>query len=394
MNVRVIRAGLLLVILGAAATGVRAQQPGPPPVVSPQVSADRTVVFRLRAPQAGSVKVSGGDIPGNNQGAVMTKGADGVWEATLGPIDPGYYRYNFNVDGVSVIDPVNPAISESNNNVWSLASIPGSDFMDTAKTPHGAVAAITYWSTSLNRFRRMHVYTPPGYENGSEKYPVFFLLHGAGDSDEAWTSVGRASIIVDNLIAAKKAKPMIIVMPAGHTQRGAFSATTPMDEFQRDFMTDVMPYVDGHYRVLTGRANRAIAGLSMGGLQTLDAAFSKLDAFAYIGVYSSGLFRDFARPRPTAPGAPPAPAPPPPTGPSWEEQHRAALDNASLKSGLKLVWFATGKDDFLLETTHKTVDLLKSHGFTVEYQETTGGHTWINWRNYLAEFAPRLFQSR
>jgi enterochelin esterase family protein len=395
MNVRVIRAGLLLVILGAAATGVRAQQQGPPPVVSPQVSADRHVTFRLRAPQATTVKVSGGDMPAVGQGAAMTKGADGVWETTLGPVDPGYYRYNFNVDGVSVIDPVNPSISESNNNVWSLVSLPGSDFMDTAKTtPHGAVASIDYWSTTLNRFRRMHVYTPPGYEHGTEKYPVFFLLHGAGDSDEAWTSVGRAGIIVDNLIAAKKAKPMIIVMPAGHTQRGAFNAATPMDEFQRDFLTDVVPYVDGHYRVLTGRANRAIAGLSMGGLQTLDVAFAKLDAFAYVGVYSSGLFRDFARPRPTGPGAPPAPAPPPPTGPSWEERNRAALDNASLKSGLKLVWFATGKDDFLLDTTHKTVDLLKAHGFTVEYQETSGGHTWINWRNYLAEFAPRLFQSR
>lgn len=383
---------MALVMLGTLAARVTAQPPQQPtPVVSPEVAADRKVTFRLRAPQATAVKVSGGDIPGNQQGAAMTKGAEGVWEVTLGPIDPGYYRYNFNVDGVATIDPVNPSISESNNNVWSLVSVPGSAFMDTANVPHGAVSAVTYWSTALNRFRRMHVYTPPGYEIGTAKYPVFFLLHGAGDSDEAWTSVGRAGIIVDNLIAANKAKPMIIVMPAGHTQRGGFAMPASRDEFERDFVTDVMPYVDKHYRVLTGRENRAIAGLSMGGAQTLNIAFSKLDQFAYIGVYSSGILSDFRPPRPAgASGA----APPAPTGPTWEEQHMATLDNASLKAGTKLVWFSTGKDDFLLDATHKSVDLLKKHGFAVEYDETSGGHTWINWRNYLAVFAPRLFQSR
>ena len=147
----------------------------------------------------------------------MTKADNGVWEITIGPIDPGAYRYNFDVDGVSVMDPRNPSVSESNGNAWSMVYVPGADFMETKDVPHGAVASVTYYSKSLGKFRRMHVYTPPGYETGSQKYPVFYLLHGAGDSDDSWTSVGRAGFIMDNLIAAKKAKPMVIVMPAGHT---------------------------------------------------------------------------------------------------------------------------------------------------------------------------------
>jgi N6-adenosine-specific RNA methylase IME4 len=181
--------------------------PQAPAFVSPEVQADRHVVFRVYAPQAQNVRLSGSDIPGNTDGATLTKGDNGVWEATLGPVDPGAYRYNFNLDGVATIDPRNPSISESNNNVWSMFHIPGADFMDTKDVPHGAVAAVTYYSTVLKKFRRMHVYTPPGYERGQGRFPVFYLLHGAGDCDEAWTSVGRAGFILDNLIAAKKALP-------------------------------------------------------------------------------------------------------------------------------------------------------------------------------------------
>ena len=209
----------------------------------------------------------------------MTKGENGVWELTIGPVDPGAYRYNFNVDGVAVVDPRNPAISESNDNVWSVVHVPGSDFMDTKNVPHGAVAAVNYHSSALSTFRRMHVYTPPGYETGTDKYPVFYLLHGAGDSDDSWTTVGRANFILDNLIAAEKAKPMIVVMPAGHTSPrlrrrpaavggGDVGATSS----SKDFTKDIMPYVEKHYRVLTDRAHRAIAGLSMGGAQTLNVA--------------------------------------------------------------------------------------------------------------------------
>jgi len=360
--------------------------PQGPVVVSPDVQPDHHVVFRILAPNAQAVKINASDVPGNGQGTPMTKGENGVWEATLGPIDPGAYRYNFNVDGVAVIDPRNPSISESNNNVWSLVYIPGAAFMDTAEVPHGAVAAITYYSNSLKRFRRMHVYTPPGYEDGKGKFPVFYLLHGAGDCDEAWTSVGRAGFILDNLIAAKKAKPMVIVMPAGHTTRtfGGRGGRAPgaPDEFVEDFVNDIMPYAESHYRVYTDRAHRAIAGLSMGGSQTLNIAIPHLDKFSYVGVFSSGLIGSFGG----RPGAAP------PSGPSWEEQHTAQLDNAAAKKGLRLLWFSTGKDDGLIPTTRGTVEMLKKHGFEPVFQESSGAHTWINWRNYLNEFAPQLFQ--
>ena len=361
-----------------------------PQVVSPVVGEDRRVTFRILAPQAENVKVAGSDIPGNGPGAAMTKGENGIWEVVMGPLDPGAYRYNFNVNGVTTIDPRNPSISESNNNVWSMVYVPGSDFMDTKDVPHGAVASVTYWSSALKKFRRMHVYTPPGYELGKDKFPVFYLLHGAGDSDEAWTSVGRAGFILDNLIAAKKAKPMIVVMPAGHTSaqgfgggRGAAGAPAGPDEFTRDFMTDLMPYAESHYRILTDRPHRAIAGLSMGGSQTLNIAIPHLEKFAYVGVFSSGLIGSFGGGRAGAP---------PPQGPTWEEQHKAELDNAAAKKGLKLLWFSTGVDDGLITTSKGTVEMLNKHGFSASFKESPGAHTWINWRNYLNEFAPQLFQ--
>jgi enterochelin esterase-like enzyme len=307
---------------------------------------------------------------------VLTRGASNIWEITL-EAPPGSYRYNFNIDGVSTIDPRNPRTSESNENTWSLVHVPGADFMDTKDVPHGAVAAVTYESTALGRARRMHIYTPPGYESGQGKYPVFYLLHGASDSDDSWNSVGRAGFILDNLIAAKKAKPMIVVMPAGHTGPFGFGARSS-DEFEKDFVKDVMPYVEKNYRTHNDRQNRALAGLSMGGAQTLNIGFDHLDEFAYIGVYSSGIFSiNNANQN---------------NEPSWEEKHKTTLDNAALKKGLKLVWFATGKDDFLVKTSQATVDMLKKHNFDVIYKETAGAHTWMNWREYLNEFAPQLFQ--
>ncbi|HEY7183592.1 MAG TPA: alpha/beta hydrolase-fold protein [Blastocatellia bacterium] len=389
-----------------AQSGAPANQQTPAPVViSPEVSADQNITFRLLAPQAENVRLTGSDIPGVLSGKAMTKGDNGVWELTLGPIAPGSYRYNFNVNGVAVIDPRNPLVSESNNNVWSLVHVLGSEFSDTKNVPHGAVAAVTYYSTALGKFRRMHVYTPPGYESGQGKFPVFYLLHGAGDCDDSWTSVGRAGFILDNLIAAKKARPMIIVMPAGHTRpfnRGPAPAAAPSggapppDEFIQDFMTDIMPYVEKNYRLLPGRENRAIAGLSMGGNQTLNIALPNLEKFAYVGVFSSGLLNVFARQAPGA-GAPPAAntaAQITPAGEEWLKQHQAKLDDANLKKGLKLLWVGIGKDDFLLGSSRATVELLKKHGFTPVTRESEGGHTWINWRNYLNEFAPQLFQTK
>jgi enterochelin esterase family protein len=338
------------------------------------------VTFRVLAAKAEAVQLQGTDIPDNGQGTAMAKGTEGVWEVAVGPLPPGAYRYNFDVDGVRVLDPVNPSTSESNANAWSLVHVPGADFMDTRDVPRGAVAEVTYYSSALERFRRMHVYTPPGYESGEGRFPLFYLLHGAFDCDDSWTTVGRAGFILDNLIAEGKAKPMLVVMPAGHTGPFRFGGPPPSrDEFAADFLEDVVPYVEKHYRVLEGRENRALAGLSMGGGQTLNIGIPNLADYAYLGVFSSGVFGITGE----GPGA---------GGPRFEDVHVAALGDASLKQGLELLWFATGKDDFVLETTRATVAMLEKHGFEVVYEETEGGHTWAKWRDYLHSFAPQLFR--
>jgi len=381
----------LLIVIGVAVSAAAQAPPQGPQVVSPEVTADRRIVLRVLAPQAQTVRLNASDIPGvpfGQAAPAMTKGSNGIWEMTVGPVPAGAYRYSFMIDGVATIDPRNPSTSESNNNSWSLVYVPGSDAFDTKNVPHGSVAEVHYYSTALKAFRRMHVYTPPGYETSSRKYPVFYLLHGAGDSDDSWSTVGRAGFILDNLIAVKSAKPMIVVMPAGHTRAAGNPITSASgDPFVNDFVADVMPYVEKNYRALTDRANTAIAGLSMGGSQTLNIALAHPDRFAYIGVYSSGLLGVFpvgGRGGSNGPAA---------TGAAdWETRNATALSSASMKKGLKLFWFSTGKDDFLLDNTVATVALFRKHGFSPVYKESAGGHTWLNWRDYLNAFAPQLFQ--
>ncbi len=356
--------------------------PSRPAVKSPELPGEGKITFRILAERAESVKLGSSDLPGLFRGADMKKGEQGIWEVTLGPVDPGSYRYEFSVDGMPVLDPTNPEISQSNSRAWSLVHVPGSDISDIKQVPHGAVAEVTYYSESLKRFRRMHVYTPPGYEAGAGKFPVLYLLHGASDSDASWSTVGRAGVILDNLIAEKKAKPMIVVMPHGHTGAFEFGSRSPlrMEEFVTDFVKDIRPLVEKTYRVQADRGSRAIAGLSMGGAQTLDIAIPHLDEFGYCGVFSSGVF-GLTREGPSIPGSE-----------GWEARNKKTLEDASLREGLKLAWFATGKEDFLLKTSQATVELLRKHGFDVVYVESGGGHTWINWRNYLHEFAQKLFQ--
>jgi enterochelin esterase family protein len=370
---------LAAVIGPAAAQPPPAQRSAPPPpVVSPEIAANNDVTLRLRAPSAERVElVSGGDIPGVplQGGLPLAKGTDGVFAVQLPALAAGAYRYRFNVDGVAAGDPSNPSTSESNGNAWSLFYVAGAPFMDTERVPHGSVAEVHYYSTTLERTRRMHVYTPPGYERNGVAYPVFYLLHGAFDSDDSWSTVGRAGFILDNLIARGSARPMIVVMPDGHTARfnGGGAAALNMAEFVREFTADIKPHVEANYRIQRGRANTAIAGLSMGGAQTLDIAIGDLASYAYVGVFSSGVFGIA-------------------DNSDWENAHRAQLDAAAAKRGLSLVWFSTGKDDFLLDTTKATVAMLEKHGFDVVYEESSGGHTWINWREYLSKFTPQLFR--
>jgi enterochelin esterase family protein len=375
----------------AAAQGRGASQT--PVVLSPDVHPDRRVTFRIAAAGAQKMELrSPGDIPGSvaTRGLApfpLTKNADGVWEVTVGPVPAGAYRYVFVADGVTAVDARNPTTSQTNTTVYSMVVVPGSDAFDTRPVPHGAVASVLYPSATLGGIRRMHVYMPPGYSNSRGKYPVLYLLHGAGDVDESWSTVGRAGVILDNLIADRKARPMLIVMPAGHVNGAGAAlgaapsngaappglATVGPDPFVRDFVADLMPYVEKNYRVLTDRANRAIAGLSTGGGQTLNIAVPHLDWFSYIGVFSSGIPANVAD--------------------AWEHEHLAELDNAGARRGLKLLWFGTGKDDFVMDTTRGSVTLMKKHGFAPVFVESDGGHTWLNWREYLAEFAPQLFRS-
>lgn len=347
----------------------------PPRVVSPEVLPDRRVVFRLYAPQATDVAVR---APGGGRGSAMVKQENGIWEATVGPLAPGVYQYSFGVHGVTLVDPANQAVNETTTGLRNLVVVPGGEWTDMKNIPHGAVAEVHYPSSVLGRERRLHVYTPPGYEAGTARFPVFYLLHGSGDSDQSWSALGRAGIIMDNLIAANRANPMIVVMPDGHTRAGGPATPESRLEFGREFLADILPYIEKHYRVRAERAGRAIAGLSMGGGQTLNIGIPNLDKFAYLGVFSAGLSGGGA-------GQPSALE-------NFEAQHKTALDNAALKNGLKLLWFSTGKDDAAMANTMNAVNLLKKHGFTPVFQESAGGHTWENWRDYLVIFAGRIFR--
>jgi enterochelin esterase-like enzyme len=366
-----------LVLLGLGTTGALAQRGGPAPLQSPELTADGDVIFRLRAPEADSVRLtSGGDIPGlaPGVGSELTKGDDGVWTITLESLRPGAFRYNFDVDGVATLDPSNRLTSESTRNPWSLYYVPGDTFMDTQRVPHGAVSEVTYWSEYLGQHRRMHVYTPPGYETSRDSYPVFYLLHGAGDSDDSWSTVGRAGFIVDNLIASGDAEPMIVVMPDGHPPaRGSGPGGMQIEGFADEFAADIKPYIESHYRARTGRGDTAVAGLSMGGAHTLEIAINDLTEYGYIGVFSSGVFRIT-------------------DSQDWVTEHAAVLSDDSLRDGLEYFWFAIGDEDFLLDTATASVAMFREHGFDVTYHESGGGHTWMNWRDYLHDFAQTLFQ--
>jgi enterochelin esterase-like enzyme len=359
-------------------------QPGPPPTPNDTLKSVRLlpgngIQVSIYAPKAAEVIFSSTDIPAAGWAVPMKNNENGVWTATVKPVAAGAYRYQFILDGVATIDPLNPETSESLMNAWSLFNIPGEAFMDTREVPHGAVAEVTYYSNTLKKFRRMHIYTPPEYELGKGSYPVFYLLHGASDSDDSWTTVGRAGFILDNLLVEKKVKPMVVVMPAGHV--GPWRWGQPLSDAQRDlfiedFLNDIMPYIEKHYRIKAGKPNRALAGLSMGGGQTLNMG----ERFAYVGVFSSGIFGIVPRPGVA------------PQSPTWEELNQQKLKDPALKKDIKLIWFATGREDFLLETSRASVELLRKYGFDVQFKETDGGHTWINWRQYLNEFAPLLFQ--
>jgi len=350
---------------------------------SPEVTAQGRVTFRIHAPKATSVSLGPiGDLAsiGIGVGMPFRKGTDGVWTLTLQRVPPGAHRYQFNVDGLTILDPRNPRTSESNEHAWSLVHVPGAPWMEPGPdTPRGSVSALPYWSQVRGRFRRLHVYTPPGYDGGRGRFPVLYLLHGAFDSDHSWSTVGRAADILDTLIAAGAVRPMVVVMPHGHV--GPFQLGMPMwGEFEPEFLKDILPFVESRFRIQAHRRGRALAGLSMGGGHTLNLGFTQTDLFSHLGVFSSGIFDPKGLPHLTE--APIA---------EFERRHRMVLSSPSRRRGFPELWFATGRRDFLLSVTRSTVDFLRKHDFPVTYHETEGGHTWDRWRDYLRQFLPLLF---
>jgi len=268
---------------------------------SVEVGADRHILFRLCAPRAQNVKLSSSELPlvpngldGKAAGLPMARDAQGYWTVRIDtPVKPGPYRFAFNVDGVDMADPQGMQFSESFRGVRSVLEVPGEEAAFQAwraDVPHGLVSTVDYRSDALGIMRRAHVYTPPGYEGaGRKRYPVLYLVHGAGDSDDSWTSIGPANLILDNLIAAGKAKPMIVVMPFGHTPAREGVERMRNTDFGADLGDRLIPYIDAHSRALKGPAHRAMAGLSMGAAHTIHFGLARPDLFGPIGIFSIGL---------------------------------------------------------------------------------------------------------
>jgi enterochelin esterase-like enzyme len=389
---------------------VARQPPAAPPAArvvlrSPDIHPDRTVTFRLHAPHASEVTLNGSWENGTN--LKMTKDDAGVWSTTIGPLAPQLWGYWFMVDGVKALDPSNAETQRDGARYDNLLMVsgPGSEWWDFKEVPHGTVQAVWYPSPTLKlASRRMMVYTPPGYETGNQKYPVLYLLHGGGGDEDAWLTMGRANIIMDNLIAAGKAKPMIVVMPNGNaaqtvsqgfgfgptpaTQSVQAPAPPPIQaeqaagraggaggrggapqpyagSYPESLVKDVVPFVEKRFRVLAAKDDRAIAGLSMGGGHTLAATNNNPGMFAYIGVFSSG---------------------PQVVDDTFQKQLEAVKGG-----GVKFYWLGAGTTDMARDRTVTLSELVKKDGFNTTYREIPGRHYWFLWRDFLVHYAQVAF---
>jgi enterochelin esterase-like enzyme len=359
-----------------AAAPARAARAGARPP-SYEVQPDRTVTFQLHSPQASSIEVEGDIV---SKPTSLTKGEDGTWRLTIGPLHPAVYTYHFNIDGIhAVLDPNNPMIQMGDRSSESIFEVPADRpaVYDIQAVPHGTVRMNWYESKSLGVPRGLRVYTPAGYDAGRDRYPVLYLLHGSGDTEADWVSVGRANITLDNLIAAGKAKPMLIVMPYGRPTAEVTlvrnDGQTPANNnegFSNDLLNDVVPYVEKQYRVIANADNRALAGLSMGGGQTLQIGLTHLDTFHYIGAFSAAL-----------------------RGQNLETQYKELFaDTAASNKKLKLFYIACGKEDSLFPAAETFHQLLTQKQIRHTFAPSEEGHMWRNWINYLSELAPQLFR--
>lgn len=352
-------------------------------VVSPQINDDGSVTFRLNAPETRKAIVAGDFTTreGKDIGfGEMTRNEQGVWEFTTPPLRSELYSYTFVVDGVRMCDPSNVYINRDVASVMNILIVDGDrgDLYKVNDVPHGSVKRCWYDSPTLGKQRRMTVYTPAGYEQGKEKYPVLYLLHGAGGDEEAWMTLGRTSQIMDNLIAKGLCRPMIVVMTNGNpwqqaapgeSAAGMVQPAMKFDPSQKSFeeaFGDVISYVESNYRTIRKKEARAVAGLSMGGGHSFNISRMYPDKFDYVGLFSAAVG-------------------------GVKDAEVAASLAAQRDKGFKLYWIACGNTDFLYQANRDYMKYLDSIGFPYVYRESDGGHIWRNWRIYLSEFAPMLF---
>jgi len=388
----------MLLLLGS---NIFAQQAlwGGSNIISPKVNPNKTVTFRIQAPNVDSVQITGDflpptkmktpfgdfDVPGKVN---FVKGEKGIWSFTSTPLASDLYSYNLIIDGVKTTDPNNVYLIRDVASVFNIFLVEGGkgDLYKVNNVPHGSVTRRWYNSPGLGKIRRITIYTPAGYENSNEKYPVLYLLHGAGGDEEAWISLGRAAQILDNLIAQGKAKPMIVVMPNGNVSQEAapgessLGFTKPsmqlpntMDgKFEETFM-DIVNFVENNYRVKAEKKSRAIAGLSMGGFHSLHISRYYPNTFDYIGLFSAAIM------------------------PNENASSKVYNDidktlKIQMENGYRLYWIGIGKSDFLYKNVADYRSKLDKMGMKYTYLETEGGHVWTNWRVYLSQFVPLLFQ--
>ena len=367
-----------LLVITAAIASAFAQQSHPPQfVTSPQVNADRSVTFRFRDPNAQEVLLA----REGTERVPMQKDADGVWSVTTAPLEPDFYGYSFVADGVSLIDPSNHLLKPNLVFPQSMVHVPGPSSLpwEINDVPHGIVHHHFYRSPIVGDDRDYYVYTPPGYDpKDKKKYPVLYLLHGYSDDASGWTAVGRANIIIDNLIAGGKAKPMLIVMTLGYGAPEILGPTFAKlndrelrtrnyDKFRDALFNEVIPQVERTYRVATDRDSRAIAGLSMGGAESLYVGLNHPERFSWIGAFSTGGLDE-----------------------TFQGEFPAV--DSKVNSQLHLLWIACGTEDHLIGLNRELREWLKSKEVNFTPIETPGAHTWMVWRRNLAAFAPLLFQ--
>lgn len=350
---------LPLLLFASIATGQR-----PPSISSPDVHPDNTITFRYYSRTAQNVSVSGEMLTAPQQ---MTKDTSGVWSVTVGPVKPDIYPYSFWVDSVLTADPNNTYIFANERFKRSIVDVPGNTPLahSLQNVPHGKVSYRLYESKTLGTTRPLIVYTPPGFNaNAATKYPVLYLIHGGSDTEETWIKVGRANLIADNLIAQKKAMPMIIVMPYGNVR------PAPMPDFTKDVINDIIPFIEANYPVLKNSNGRAIAGFSVGGGQTLNIGFTNSDKFAYVCSYAPFTGTEEFQKNFT----------------SWSP------DADKINKQLKLFTISVGTEDFLYESVKKNIAMFEDKKVKLKSYIVPGGHTWMNCKQYLSTTLQEIFK--